>query len=238
MTARVGSAHAVFTARQGGVSEAPYDSLNLGIFSSDDPGRINRNLQLAMAAVQRSERSATMTRQVHGTQVVQVSLSGPSSSSQERPVGDAQVTSDPKVTPLVLVADCYPVVVAGPGGVAVAHCGWRGVAAGIVGEVVRAVSRLTSRASNHFFAAIGPGIGPCCYEVGDDVREAFNMGPGQKREFDLAEQIAQRLVLAGLDSSRVGTCGVCVSCASDLFFSHRRDGPATGRQAGFAWLAS
>ncbi|MBK5218338.1 MAG: polyphenol oxidase family protein, partial [Thermoleophilia bacterium] len=138
----------------------------------------------------------------------------------------------------VFTADCLPVALRGPGGVAILHCGWRGLAAGIVAKGVAAV-----RATD---AAIGPGIGPCCYEVGPEVLDAFanlsadgpisgDMGPkSAHRRLDLVEVARRLLGEAGVE--RVEVAGLCTSCEAELFFSHRRDGGRTGRQGGLAWL--
>jgi purine-nucleoside/S-methyl-5'-thioadenosine phosphorylase / adenosine deaminase len=130
---------------------------------------------------------------------------------------------------LVFVADCLPVAVAGPGGVAILHCGWRGMAAGIVARGAEAVG------ATH--AAIGPGIGSCCYEVGDGVLDAFaGLGDGvaSGRMLDLPEVARRLLREAGVEE--VESAGLCSSCEEELFFSHRRDAGRTGRQAGLVWL--
>ena len=109
------------------------------------------------------------------------------------------------------------------------HCGWRGLAAGIVAAGVAAVDGDA--------AAIGPGIGPCCYEVGDEVLESFaGLGEGiaDGRMLDLPEVARRLLAEAGVEA--IESAGLCTHCNPDLFFSHRRDGAETGRQAGFAWL--
>jgi copper oxidase (laccase) domain-containing protein len=109
------------------------------------------------------------------------------------------------------------------------HCGWRGLAGGIVARGVEAVAATD--------AAIGPGIGACCYEVGDEVIDAFaDLGPGiaSGRRLDLAEVARRLLGRAGV--GRVESAGLCTSCDPSLFFSHRRDRGTTGRQAGLAWL--
>jgi hypothetical protein len=142
---------------------------------------------------------------------------------------DAQATTRAELTPAVLVADCLPVAVAGPEGVAMLHCGWRGLAAGIVERGVRAIGGTA--------AAIGPGIGPCCYEVGDEVLAAFgDLGEAiaAGRMLDLTEVARRLLARAGVES--VTSAELCTSCNPDLLFSHRRDGERTGRQAGLAWI--
>jgi copper oxidase (laccase) domain-containing protein len=109
------------------------------------------------------------------------------------------------------------------------HCGWRGLAAGIVERGAEAVGATD--------AAIGPGIGPCCYEVGEEVLERFSgLGPGvaRGRMLDLPEVAERLLRRAGVE--RVERSGLCTSCEEKLFFSHRRDAGRTGRQAGLAWI--
>ncbi|HET9676204.1 MAG TPA: polyphenol oxidase family protein, partial [Solirubrobacterales bacterium] len=117
----------------------------------------------------------------------------------------------------------------GPGGVAMVHAGWRGLAGGILGAAAEEVEATT--------AAIGPGIGSCCYEVGEEVLEAFSdlsEGVADGRMLDLPEAACRLLAQAGV--GRVESAGLCTSCEEELFFSHRRDRGRTGRQAGIAWL--
>jgi purine-nucleoside/S-methyl-5'-thioadenosine phosphorylase / adenosine deaminase len=127
-----------------------------------------------------------------------------------------------------MVADCLPVAMAGDGGVAMAHCGWRGLAGGIVGETAAAIDASS--------AAIGPGIGPCCYEVGEEVLAEFDDldDVSEGRMLDLTAVARALLARAGV--TRVESADLCTSCEEDLFYSHRRDGERTGRQAGLAWL--
>jgi len=132
------------------------------------------------------------------------------------------------VAALVFVADCVPVALSGPGGVAMLHCGWRGLAAGIIAKGVAAIGAAD--------AVIGPSIGSCCYEVGDEVLAAFDhLGEGvaADRMLDLPEATRRLLAEAGVE--QIETSGLCTSCESDLFFSHRRDRGRTGRQAGLVW---
>jgi YfiH family protein len=141
---------------------------------------------------------------------------------------DAHSTASADLTPLVMVADCLPVAIVGPGGVAMAHCGWRGLAGGIVAEAVRAVDAKA--------AAIGPGIGPCCYEVGEEVLSEFDDldGVAQGRMLDLPAVATALLERAGVSASE--SADLCTKCNPDLFYSHRRDGARTGRQAGLVWM--
>jgi YfiH family protein len=142
---------------------------------------------------------------------------------------DAHSTSSAELTPLVMVADCLPVAMSGPRGVAMAHCGWRGLAGGIVAEVAAAVDAQA--------AAVGPGIGPCCYEVGDEVLAEFDdlNGVAEGRMLDLTAVARGLLARAGVTA--VESADLCTKCNPELFYSHRRDGERTGRQAGLAWMA-
>jgi YfiH family protein len=203
---------ALFTTRRGGVSEGAFASLNLGLWTDDDPGsvRLNRERVREQAGVERLAQG----RQVHGTRVV---VDG-----QGIEEADGQVTTEAGVAAVVLVADCLPVALAGSEGVGVVHAGWRGLAAGVLEAGVEAAGAVC--------AAIGPGIGPCCYEVGDDVRAVFGT---TERTLDLKAIARVRLEAAGV--GEIHDCGLCTSCDAERFFSHRRDRGVTGRQAGLAW---
>ncbi len=229
LEAELPGARARFSTRLGGVSEAPFDSLNLGLMTGDDPARVRKNRRLLAEAVAVDPRRILVGRQVHGAGLaVHDKPQRPGAFADPGPAlaeVDGQVTVVPELAPLVFVADCLPIALAGPGGVAMLHGGWRGLAAGIVGRGVEAVDALA--------AAIGPGIGPCCYEVGDEVLDAFaDLGGGiaEGRMLDLVE-VARRLLSRG-GVEAVEASGLCVSCEGELFFSHRRDDGRTGRQAG------
>ena len=125
----------------------------------------------------------------------------------------------------MLVADCLPVALAGPGAAGVVHAGWRGLSGGVLEAGVAAVG-----GGGPVAAAIGPGIGPCCYEVGDDVRAVFGTS---ERTLDLKAVARARLEAAGVQE--IHDCGLCTACEAERFFSHRRDRGVTGRQAGLAW---
>jgi YfiH family protein len=128
----------------------------------------------------------------------------------------------------VMVADCLPVAMVGTGGVAMAHCGWRGLAGGIVGKAVETVDADA--------AAIGPGIGPCCYEVGEEVLAEFADldGVADGRMLDLPAVARALLERAGVSAAE--SADLCTKCNPELFYSHRRDGERTGRQAGLVWM--
>jgi YfiH family protein len=207
-------ATALFTTRRGGVSEGPYASLNVGLATHDDPQRVaaNRERVRAHAGAARLAQG----RQVHGTHVVVDGEGGEAA--------DGQVTTQPGVAAIVLTADCLPVALASSGAAGVVHAGWRGLAGGVLEAGVAALG------PGPVAAAIGPGIGPCCYEVGDDVRAVF---AGRERTLDLKAIAHARLQAAGV--KEIHDCGLCTACDAYRFFSHRRDRGVTGRQAGLAW---
>ena len=163
--------------------------------------------------------------QVHGTELKQ--WDAPPEGSPLAQV-DGHLTARDDLALLVLVADCLPVALAGGGRVGIVHCGWRGLAGGIV---ARAVERFDTPPA----AAVGPGIGACCYEVGDEVREQFDPRFADGRMLDLRAVAEDRLRAAGVD--QVEQVDLCTSCREDLFFSHRRDDGVTGRQGGLVWRA-
>ena len=228
--AELPGATAAFSTRQGGVSEPPFDTLNLGRLTGDPKVGENRHRLAATLGI--DPYGVLIGRQVHGADVRRHDRpTAPSAFAEPAPglpEADGHATDRPGLAPLVFVADCLPVALSGEGGVAMIHCGWRGMAAGIVRRGVEEV-----RAGA---AAIGPGIGPCCYEVGDEVRDAFSAlgediatGP----MLDLREVARRLLAEAGVE--RVEISELCTSCHPELFFSHRRDHGRTGRQAGVVW---
>lgn len=232
LEAELSGARAAFSTRIGGVSEAPYEALNVAILTGDDRDRVHENRSRLAASIERDPDGVVMARQVHGSDLrrhdapQEPRVYADVVKSPDRV--DAQVTSNPDLTPLVMVADCLPVALVGPGGVAVAHCGWRGLAGGIVAA---AAGEVEAEA-----AAVGPGVGPCCYEVGEEVLTAFDDldGVARGRMLDLTAVATALLERAGVTA--VEASGLCTSCNSELFYSHRRDGERTGRQAGFAWM--
>lgn len=229
---RLPGATVTFTTRQGGVSEGPYESLNLGILTDDERERVlqNRRIVAGMAGVD-IER-VVMGWQVHGTDVRDWTGIAPDPGyAHPRPGAgdlhklDGHLTRDPGLAMLVMVADCYPVALSDGEQVAMLHCGWRPLAGGILDKALERFDRPPA-------AAVGPGIGGCCYEVGEEVLEAFADvdGAASGRMLDLRTVISARLAAAGV--SDVQHDDHCTSCEPDLYFSHRRDNGVTGRQAG------
>jgi YfiH family protein len=144
------------------------------------------------------------------------------------PEADGQATAAHGIGLAMLAADCLPVAIASEGAVATVHAGWRGLATGVIEEGVRTLRELDGRGPVH--AAIGPGAGPCCYEVGEEVHARFGTkGP----KLDLKAIAHDQLRKAGVEV--VHDTGLCTMCAPEWFFSHRRDRGITGRQAGIVW---
>ena len=211
-----------FSTRKGGVSEGPFASLNLGRLTGDDPDRVDENrrrlcaevgVDVERVALNRQHHSATVHRAVPGSRGVP---------------GDGLWTDAPNEPMIALAADCLTIAIARTNGgrpaLAVLHAGWRGLLEGIVEAGVVAVGR------TGLAAAIGPAIGPCCYEVGDDVAEAFaeRFGGGlvQGRNLDLWSAADRALRTAGCSS--VDRFDLCTRCNEDLFFSERRTGKPRG----------
>jgi polyphenol oxidase len=223
LEADLGGARAAFSTRRGGVSEPPFDQLNLGLLTDDADEAVIENRRRLAEALGFVPEQVVFARQVHETRLIE----HPAETRVAE--ADGHVVRDPGLAPLVFVADCLPVALKGPQGVAVLHAGWRGLAGGIVAAGAEVVEATT--------AAVGPGIGRCCYEVGEEVLSAFSdLGEGvaEGRMLDLPEVARRLLEQAGVE--RVEMAGLCTGCEERLFFSHRRDNGRTGRQAGLAWL--
>jgi YfiH family protein len=222
-------ARAAFTTRHGGVSNGPYGSLNLGRLTDDDPDAVRENRARLES---RLGLPLAMIRQVHGAEVRRIAAA-PEPGAPLAEV-DGQATALREIAPMVLVADCLPIALAGEGAAAILHAGWRGLSAGIVDEGVRAVRELAARGPLE--GVIGPGAGACCYEVGEEVHERFAAyGPDARRGRNLDLKAIARMQLERAGVASVTDLGLCTMC-DEHFFSHRRDRGTTGRQAGVVWL--
>lgn len=228
---------AAFTLRTGGVSRAPFDSLNVGRHVGDDAGAVEENRRRIAHLLELPAEPAWL-EQVHGVQVADLDCTA----SARR--ADAAVTHAAGRICAVQVADCLPVLLAARNGAAVAaaHCGWRGLASGVLEATVRALGVT----AGELCAWLGPAIGPAAFEVGEEVRAAFlaqderaalafaanSRGRWQCDLFALARQR-----LAALGVTAVFGGGVCTLSDPQRFFSYRRDGRC-GRMAALIWLAS
>jgi YfiH family protein len=218
-----------FSTRHGGVSEGAFSSLNLGIRTDDEPARVVENRTRLCAAVHVDRDGATMAWQRHGSIVRRAEPRGVVTPGTVYDHCDGLWSDVPGQGMLLLTADCLPIAVARTGGerpgLAILHAGWRGLLAGIVGIGIRTLGGPVA-------AAIGPAIGPCCYEVGEEVaepyREAFGSDVVRDGKLDLWTSAERALRAAGCE--RVDRFDICTSCHPDRFFSHRRDRGHTGRQ--------
>jgi YfiH family protein len=225
-----------FSTRVGGVSEGSFESLNLGILTEDEPDKVVENRRRLCAAVDADPQEATMAWQVHGERVTQADARGIVRPGTVYERCDGLWTDRPGRALVLLTADCFPVALTRTNGtprLAVLHVGWRGLLGGIAREGVAALE------GNGIAAAIGPGIGSCCYEVGDEVAEPFRSRFGDDvvsgRRLDLGLATERALLEAGC--ATVKRNERCTSCEADLFFSHRRDRGRTGRQGVIAYIA-
>ena len=231
-----------FPERTGGVSTGARASLNLGKRWGDDPELVDRNRALLAAHVGFAPDDLQMMRHVHGTAVWQVGDPLP-----EPAEFDALVTD--RVGPILttFAADCVPILFADPVArvCGSAHAGWRGTVAGVAERVVERMIALGSRAAD-VRVALGPSIGPCCFEVGAEVVDAFRArfgdAPGlvvagpRKDHVDLRVALAAGLVGVGVARAHIDAAPPCTRCEAARFYSYRRDGQAGGIHMGFIGL--
>ena len=223
-----------FTTREGGVSLGPFESLNLGGAVGDEPEHVAANWSRLREA---TGLAFARVRQVHGHRVVQASKPGPAMEA------DAVVSDQPGLAACVSIADCVPILLADPvgGSVAAVHAGWRGTLARAAAHAVRVLEREHGARRGDLLAAVGPSIGPCCYEVSEDLAARFRdqLGPGAgnprgaRSRVDLWLANAVVLREAGLGRDHIEIVGRCTACEPERFFSHRRDIGRTGRMVGY-----
>jgi YfiH family protein len=221
----------VFTTRLGGVSKGPYASLNLGRKSGDDVEHVDENRRIACDSIGADVERLALNYQVHSDRVLRAAA------GTRRERADGLWTEERDLPVLALSADCLPLALVRTGGerpaVAVLHVGWRGLLAGVIQAGASALG------DHALAAAIGPGIGPCCYEVGEEVaapfRERFGEDVVRDRRLDLWTSAERALHAAGVE--HVHRFDRCTACEPDTFFSHRRDAGRTGRQGVIAYVA-
>ena len=236
--------HAAMTTRLGGVSVAPYDSLNLGYATADDRASVMQNERLTATALGVREVDFGWVYQVHGIEVHHAeSLPANAPLGATDIKGDAVISHTPGLVCAVKVADCMPVLFAARDGsvVGAAHAGWRGLSGGVLEHTVAELRVAPER----LVAWMGPCIGPTTFEVGEEVRAAFvahdplaaqhfmpRETPG-KFLCDMYSIARQRLRAIGVTDVSGGE--YCTFSQPELFFSHRRE-PITGRMAAFVWI--
>ncbi len=243
---------AVVTTRHGGASKGPFATLNLGRRSGDDPDAVSENRRRAASLVASTPERLTYGKQVHGTNVAVVQAGNRGCAFDDT---DALVTAEPDTPLVILTADCAAVVLFDPvrNAVGVAHAGWRGTVAGIVTATVERMREAFGSDPSGLLAAIGPSIGPCCYEVGAEVMEAVGAAfPAHRNEllleadmasagsfrasanedrlhFDLWRANEILLLEAGVREANIEPAGLCTACRTDIFYSHRAEHGNTGR---------
>ncbi|MEW9698085.1 peptidoglycan editing factor PgeF [Paenibacillus sp. SI8] len=248
-----------FTSRHGGVSKAPYSSLNCGLHVNDIAEDVIRNRQLLAEALGQPFESFTYAEQVHSNEVIAVSRQergmGRSTRNSAIQAKDAFMTNEPGIFLCAQFADCVPLFFYDPVRqvVALAHAGWKGTVLNISMATISAMTHTFGSQPEHIRAAIGPSIGACCYEVDETVagrvREVIPNAEAMSAKrwnvlqekgngkFMLNLQELNRILMeqAGILSSHIEVTQLCTSCKSDVFFSHRKEGGMTGRM--IAWIA-
>ncbi len=231
-----GVLHAI-TTRHGGVSEGRCESLNVSYSVGDPEENVDENLRRAAEAVGARHDDLFTAYQVHGRAVTLVEAE-----TASRPKCDVLITRAADRTLMLRYADCTPVLLADTrrNVIGAVHAGWRGSAVRAASTAVEALGEAFGSDPRDLLVGIGPAIGPCCYEVGEDVVAAFADRPWlfADRRLDLWEANRQALVEAGVPSSQIEVAGICTQCQSERFFSHRANGgqPA-GRFAALIRLA-
>jgi polyphenol oxidase len=231
---------AAFT-RRGGVSKPPFHTLNASYAVGDDPEAVAENHGRMAAALSWPAHRTVSARQVHGRNAV---VAGPEHvGARPAPEADVLVTDRPGILLMLRFADCTPVTLWDPDRrvLALVHAGWKGTVLGAPAAAVEMMVTRFGSAPSTILAGIGPSIGPCCYEVGEDVvRPASRVfagagvllkQAGAGVHFDLWGANAETLMRSGIAEERIAVAGLCTRCRSDLFFSHRASGGMSGRFA-------
>lgn len=230
--------------RNGGFSKPPYHSFNLGLHVGDAPEDVERNRFRLAAETAIPPKWFTYANQIHGKKVTIVSSQmrgmGSSDYASSLPNTDAMITDVEDVCLIVLVADCVPILLFDPTRrvIGAVHAGWHGTVQQIARITIHSMTTKFGCDPRNIIAGLGPSIGPCCYEVGENVISAVKENLGsefirsdnfyQQAYFDLWEANRQQLIAAGLHEENIEVAGICTHCHNDLFFSHRKEG-ITGR---------
>ena len=236
-----------FCTRLGGLSAGPYGGLNLGDQGGDDPARVEGNWQTLARAFDIPRKTFFPLRQVHGNGVLVLDGHEPRAGGVAPPDGDAVITDRPGLALCIRTADCVPILLLDQERrvVAAVHAGWKGTAQKITIRTVEVMVDRFASVPMDLVAAVGPAVGPCCYEVDEPVVAALG-GPGdafcksaERKDrwmLDLPGLNEAHLLAAGLRPEGITRMDLCTACRPDLFFSHRRDGERTGRHVHFISL--
>ena len=233
-----------FTGRSGGVSVAPYDSLNLGDHVADDPASVRENRMTLMRSLDvpaGCHDRLIVPNQVHGSFVLEVGDNLSAAASTAHGGADGIVCAQSGAPVLLCFADCVPVILVAPGGAfAVAHAGWRGAIADIPAKALLRLCDAAGCSPDDCNAYIGPHIGSCCYETSQEILERFvsEFGDGcdcGNRLLDLSFAVEASLLRAGASERRIVDAKACTHCNERFYFSYRASGGTTGRHGAFAY---
>lgn len=215
------------TGRNGGVSPAPYNTLNTDANGGDRPENTRENIARIMRAM--GIEKLWTPRQVHADTVAIIDGATPCQEVE----ADAVIVTTPGIAVGVRTADCLPIIIADPDGstASVIHAGRRSTELAITAKTIELLAGRFNCDPSKLKVGIGPGIRRCCYEVDDATAERFDSccGGGDGKYLDLASANMRQLTSAGVKPENVTDCGICVSCQSRSFFSYRKDGKITGR---------
>jgi len=238
---------AAVSTRHGGVSQPPFDSLNLGLHVPDRPEHVLENRRRLCAALGVPRYSLVIPQQVHGAHVAQVGMGdatrGAFNLDSAIPETDGLITDEPELTLMAFSSDCPLILLYDPARPAIGllHAGWRGTMQRIAARGVEKMKQSFSTRADELIACIAPSVGPCCYEVKADLIEAASQAGlpverlvqrrGEATFFDLWRANEEQLIDAGMSRSRISGPSICTACRPDLFFSLRRASGQTGRFA-------
>ena len=222
------------TTRRGGVSLAPYDQLNIGRSTGDLPEAITENRRRVLVALGLGPGQLATAGQVHGTRVSEATGAGLHAET------DALLTRRSGLAIAVSGADCLPLIYCCGGVIAAAHSGWRGTVGGMPAAALHTALETSASQVTQARVYMGPCIGPCCYEVGDEVADRFSgiavSRKGSRAYVSLAAAARQQLESAGVAAHHILDPPACTACQTDLCFSYRRDRGLTGRHWAIALL--
>ena len=238
-----------FCTRLGGVSEDDYKSLNISFKEGDLESRVLQNWnRLSMAFAIHLDNFLTLN-QVHGDDILVIKSYGEYFSTDKALNYDAMVTTRQNLAICIKTADCVPVLIVDRAQkiIAAVHAGWKSTAAGISTKVIHLLYERYNSDPQNLLVAIGPSIGPCCFEVDEEAAELFRvqedcdlfMSPGEKQKkwvVDLPEANRRQIINGGISEDNIDLSNLCTSCRQDLFFSHRGSGGITGRQLNFVMI--
>jgi polyphenol oxidase len=225
-----------FTTRHGGVSKAPFDSLNFGLSTSDDSTSVRENYSRLYRYLDIDGKNTAFMRQVHSSSVIIVSQGG------EYDSADGILTGVQGLLLGVKVADCVPVILFDTfsNAVGVIHCGWRSLVSGILENTLSLMKKEWNTNPAGVIFALGPSAGPCCYQVGNCVAKQMNDSSILRRDgklyADLHKEIISRLLEKKVSMENIESIRHCTICNPSLYYSHRRDGSHSGRMLGYIMM--